>query len=399
MDDTTTATVSALGLALMSAVVYFVLSSTKPHRGDQLEITQVSQKNRAGKSVTDRPNQLYVYPIKGIRGCPLKKAYIGPYGLIGDRTFCLQKVLRNEDGLKYDTMLIGYHLQMALFIASVDYEKGEVSVEWKGRGTKFDTATDVNTPDTIRFPLKPSTEGSATLEVSLHTSTTSAYDMGDALATWFADRLGFEVRFVFIGDGSRPVLGSLAPNSPGGLRRARLYHRARALLPFLAYPAERLAFNDLAHYLVVTEESNDQVSSRLADDCKMDVTKFRPNIVVKGASGPYVEDFWGELTFSGGLQMALTANCYRCQSITVDYNTGATATDDRGMAWKKLNKDRRVDKGAKYSPVFGRYGYCFGDAAGKTLEIGQDVAVTLVNDNRTTFDWPHLTTFGVSQKK
>ncbi|KAF7551751.1 hypothetical protein G7Z17_g4779 [Cylindrodendrum hubeiense] len=289
--------------------------------------------------------------------------------------------------------------QMALFATSVDYENSQVSVEWKGRGTNFDVAKDIETPDTISFPLKPSTTGCEKIEVNLHTSTTTAYDLGETFATWFADRLGFEARLVFIGDGSRPVLGSLAPNSPGGLRRTRLFNRVRSFLPFLAYPVERLAFNDIAHYLVVTEESNDQVSSRLTDGCKMDVTKFRPNIVVKGASAPFVEDFWGELTFEGGLRMPLTANCYRCQSITVDYDTGATATDDRGMAWKKLNKDRRVDAGAKYSPVFGRYGYCFGTATGKTLEIGQGVTVTHVNAKRTIFDWPHLTTFGTTQTK
>lgn len=378
----TMAATGALCFAVVSAVVYLLLGSAKQH-GDEMKITQ-----------------LYVYPVKGIRGCALKKALIGPYGVVGDRTFCLQKVQRDDDGVKYDTMLIGYHLQMALFAAtSVDYAKGQVVVAWNGRGTDFDVAKDITTPDTISFPLKPSTTGCEKMEVDLHGSKTLAYDMGEDLATWFADRLGFEVRLVFIGDGSRPVLGSLAPNSPAGLKRARLVNRIRSFFPFLAYPGERLAFNDIAHYLVVTEESNNDVSSRLEDGCKMDVTKFRPNIVVKGASAAYVEDFWGELTFAGGLKMPLTANCYRCQSITVDYKTGATATDDRGMAWKKLNKNRRVDKGAKYSPVFGRYGYCFGAATGKTLEIGQGVGVTHVNPNRTTFDWPHLTTFGTSQKK
>ncbi|CAM1501570.1 Fc.00g035540.m01.CDS01 [Cosmosporella sp. VM-42] len=253
--------------------------------------------------------------------------------------------------------------------------------------------------DEIRFPLKPSIQGLKNLEVDLHTSTSKAYDMGDDISAWFSGRLGFEARFVFIGDGSRPVLGSMAPNSKDGLKRARLANRIRAFIPNLSYPPERLAFNDIAHYLVVTEESNNQVSSRLSRGCEMDVTKFRPNIVVKGASAPFVEDFWGELTFEDGIQMPLTANCYRCQSITVDYNTGKTATDDRGMVWKKINKDRRVDAGAKYSPVFGRYGYCFGSSIGKTLHVGQKAKITHVNSKRTIFDWPHLTSFGLIQTK
>ncbi|KAL1984536.1 hypothetical protein VTN96DRAFT_9036 [Rasamsonia emersonii] len=124
----------------------------------------------------------------------------------------------------------------------------------------------------------------------------------------------------------------------------------------------------------------------------MDITKFRPNIVVSGASGPLV---WGELTFHGGIKMALTANCYRCQSITVDHTTGKTADDDRGLVWKKkLNKDCRVDPGAKYSPVFGRHGFCLGESRDEELYVGQDVVVTRYNAKRTVFDWPNLTSYG-----
>jgi uncharacterized protein YcbX len=136
----------------------------------------------------------------------------------------------------------------------------------------------------------------------------------------------------------------------------------------------------------------------------MDITKFRPNIVVSGTQTPFVEDFWAELTFSAAtrsptttkeeisshqkaspIKMPLTANCYRCQSITVDYSTGKAHTDDRGQVWKKLNKDRRVDKGAKYSPVFGRYGFCGGNDVGHEIHVGDHVRVSKRNASRTVF--------------
>lgn len=325
----------------------------------------------------------------------MQNAPTGPYGLLGDRVFCLQRVYRDKNDpskKRHETMFIGYNLELALFSVTLnfggnghDLAKSEVVVTWNGLNTDIDLAKDVHAQDMARFPLKPSIEGRDEFEVSLHKSPTKAYDMGDDISSWFSARLGCEVRLVYIGDRSRPVLGSLAPNSKGGLRKAGVTSRLRSCLPFLSFPAERLAFNDIAHYLVVTEESNDDVTTRLEDDCKMDIRKFRPNIVVKGASGPFVEDFWGELTFESGILMPLTANCYRCQSITVDYNTGKTAADDRGTVWKKLNKYRRVDQGAKYSPVFGRYGYCFGSSVGKTLSVGQKAFVTRVNSQRTTF--------------
>ncbi|KAF4536934.1 MOSC domain-containing protein [Lasiodiplodia theobromae] len=299
---------------LTTSILFLVLLQVfSRHRGEALEVTQ-----------------LFVYPVKGLRGCSLQNAPTGPYGLLGDRVFCLQRVYRDKNDpskKRHETMFIGYNLELALFSVTLnfggnghDLAKSEVVVTWNGLNTDIDLAKDVHAQDMARFPLKPSIEGRDEFEVSLHKSPTKAYDMGDDISSWFT---------------------------------------------------ERLAFNDIAHYLVVTEESNDDVTTRLEDDCKMDIRKFRPNIVVKGASGPFVEDFWGELTFESGILMPLTANCYRCQSITVDYNTGKTAADDRGTVWKKLNKYRRVDQGAKYSPVFGRYGYCFGSSPKDNFRLAQ----------------------------
>ncbi|KAM0186715.1 hypothetical protein ACHAPI_011564 [Fusarium lateritium] len=353
--------------------------------------TVVLQSRSSGARETGlEVTQLYVYPVKGIRGCAMNKARLSPYGFEGDRTFCLQKVRQNDSsGPSYETMLIGYDLKLALFAASIDSGNGQVVVKWTGD----------ETDDSIHFPLKPSTDDRKTIDTNLHMSKTKAYDMGDELSKWFSDRLGQEVRLVYIGNQSRDVLGSLAPHSSDALKTAPLIQRIKNFIPPFAHQPERIAFNDLAQYLVVTEESNDEVSSRLDDGFSMDITKFRPNIVVRGASQPFAEDYWGELTFGGGVKMDLTSNCFRCQSITVDYETGKTATDDRGKVWKKLNKDRRVDKGAKYSPVFGRYGFCHGSDTNKTLTVGQQVDVTRINEQRTIFDWPYLSTFGVSEKK
>ncbi|OLN90340.1 Mitochondrial amidoxime-reducing component 1 [Colletotrichum chlorophyti] len=323
-----------------------------------------SQSSRSTRSLGDalEITQLHIYPVKSLRGCTLQAAHLGRYGFVGDLEFDEQK----STG-------------------------GEVLVKWEGRGTEVgSTATNVKTEDEIRFPLMPSVETLRNLNIDLHGSKTRAYDMGDAFAIWFSERLGFETRLVYIGDGSRQILGSLAPNSKGGLRKAGLMQRLRSLFPFLGFPEERLVFSDLAHYLVVTEESNAEASARIGGDLGMDVRKFRPNVVIKGASGAFVEDFWGELTFNGGVRMPLTANCFRCQSITVDFETGKKAADDRGLVWKKLNKDRRVDKGMKYSPVFGRYGYCYGPALGKTLRVGQTAQVTRINSERTAVGEYHF---------
>ncbi|EXJ88354.1 hypothetical protein A1O1_05284 [Capronia coronata CBS 617.96] len=372
---------------------------------------------------------LYIYPVKGLRGCSLPKATVGQYGFEGDRTFCLQKVEHDYTGTgsdskspKYETMYIGYHLRLALFSTCLEIEGDErrasnILVTWTGSGdgTGSDSGnfsgpdSDNQTQNQTRFPVKPDLTALKTIEVSLHGSPTLAYDMGDEQASFFSRHLGFDVRLTYIGPNSRAVLGSIAPHSKDAIPESSWPWRfIRARLPSFInariLPAERLVFNDIAHYLVVTKESNDQVSSRFANGQVMDVTKFRPNIVVSGSSGPFAEDYWAELTFTVSdntrVKMPLTANCYRCQSITVDYATGKPCEGDQGQVWKKLNKDRRVDKGAKYSPVFGRYGFCSTPTdLGKAIHVGAEAFVTKCNAEHTVFDWPNLTSFGTSQQK
>ena len=148
----------------------------------------------------------------------------------------------------------------------------------------------------------------------------------------------------------------------------------------------RIAFQDCAHFLVVTTESLADVSARLPDNQSMDVTKFCPNIVLSGSKGgAWAEGYWGELAIADDIVVPLTANCVRCKSINVDYATGAPGTDESGTVLKKLQRDRRVGAEAKYSPCFGRYVFRRKDDVGKRVGVGMRVAVTKVNEERTKF--------------
>ena len=128
----------------------------------------------------------------------------------------------------------------------------------------------------------------------------------------------------------------------------------------------------------------------------MDIQKFRPNVVLTGSPVPWDEDYWGAIKIhcsndnGEGIDMPLTANCIRCTSINIDYDTGKPGEGEEGKMLKKLMGDRRVDKGAKYSPIFGRYGY-LGKGLGKTMNIGDEVEVTKRLTERTT--WGELLVF------
>ena len=118
------------------------------------------------------------------------------------------------------------------------------------------------------------------------------------------------------------------------------------------------------------------------------------------AAAAFEEDFWAELRITttnpdhrDAAKFHLTANCARCVSINVDYATGKPGTGDCGSVLKTLMKDRRVDKGVKYSPIFGRYGFLDrgstsgsdGNNAGMCVRVGDRVEVAKRNVERTVF--------------
>jgi uncharacterized protein YcbX len=380
------------------------------------------------------PLQIYIYPIKSLRPYEARSAVIGQYGFVHDRTFMLVKVHRDEQTGQIEqlqNMHISEFPKMALFLTSLELEDqpevpqpGNVVVTYvppkaiphqdsqeHQEPVKQPEQNGTDARDQIRVPLHPAVDKLETTELSMHQSPTIAYKMGSSYNDWFSSRLGHEVMLVYIGSNSRAVLGNLAPLANASHPQPQsavssVFGALRSILPsaMTTAPAanDRIAFQDCAQFLIVTTSSLADVSARLPEGTEMDVTKFRPNIVVSGADGAWVEDFWGEVevlspsnTEYGGngdagdrpITIILTGNCARCASLNVDYATGAPGTDESGTVLKKLQKDRRVDPGTKYSPIFGRYGFVKPGTVvvGRQVETGMRMEVTRVNNERSKF--------------
>jgi uncharacterized protein YcbX len=328
-----------------------------------------------------------LHPIKSIRGCRIPTATLTPQGFAHDRKFVL---LRVSDELPLKHMGVQKYPEMCLFHTSV--EENEFTVSYRPPGT------DVATHE-LEIPLEPPNfQKLKKVDVNMHGSPNQSYNMGDKYNKWFSERFGFEVILAYWGGNPRPVLGNI-PGQPTneGPRPKTLVGSVLKYVPVIGPKFETndatIAFNDCAPYLVITEESVADVSSRLPDGVDMDISKFRANIVLKSSPGAFVEDFWGELTFEDSTRVILTGNCTRCISLNVDYETGKSGTGRAGEVLKLLNKDRRVDLGAKYSPVFGRYGFVSKKSEGSTLSVGDGVVVSQTNEERTRFcEFPVRTT-------
>ncbi len=261
----------------------------------------------------------------------------------------------------------------------------------------------------ITLPLIPDTAKLDSFNVNMHDSPTSAFKMPEEYSTWFSACFGYEVLLVYLGENRRGVLFEDMLPKPKPFN---------PITSFLSIVLGRKAtqenweitFADCAPYLITSHTSLQDVSARLSSSPNstttssttsenpeaMDPTKFRPNLILHGAHTPWAEDFWTRLRLHGpGAEILLTHNCVRCSSINIDYATGKAGTGPAGQVLKKLQKDRRVDAGAKWSPVFGRYGFLVGREGvgeqkgegmeGVAVRVGERVSVLEVSERRTVW--------------
>lgn len=268
-----------------------------------------------------------------------------------------------DSGLK--NMAVSNYPEMTQFLTNMDLTKETTTVTFAPQNAK---------PKSITIPLKPDTSKLESLDINMHNSPTTGYRMPASYSEWFSQCFGYPVVFAYLGPNKRDVLfEDLKP--------------PKSMLSVLKGDGEhKITFADCAPYLFVSSTSLSAVSSLLPSSSPMDITKFRPNIVLSGAATPWEEDYWGRLHVNG-VDVELKHNCVRCKSINIDYATGKPGTGETGKVLAKLQKDRRVDKGAKWSPVFGRYGYWGAGKAGKEVvwRVGDEVKVTRINRERTVW--------------
>jgi uncharacterized protein YcbX len=279
-----------------------------------------------------------------------------------DRKFMLLHI-QEETPRKLKNMHVPHYPSMCLFHPTILEDK--IVVAYRAPGV---AATAPATSE-LEIPLVLSTfENLDTVDVDMHHSPTTAYDMGEKYNEWFSKYFGFRVIFAYYGGNTRQVLGNLPGRPATDTPKPRssilgIIHSIPVIGPMLEPDDEVIAFNDCAPYLVITEKSTEDVTSRLPDDVEMDITKFRANIILKGSPTAFDEDYWGEILLGDGARIILTANCGRCVSLNVDYETGEVGTGRAGGVLKMLAKDRR--------------GTCWAELASYTSQNKQSLTLSL----------------------
>jgi len=219
--------------------------------------------------------QLWIYPVKGLKGIPIDRARCTDRGLEHDRRFM---VVDREGRF----MSQRQHPAMATVWTEV------------GDGALRLAAPDVGE---VEVPLQP--RGVPSLTVQVWKSTVMAAAASNAADAWLSDYLRTPCRLVFMPDASH-----------------------RLSNPDYAGPDKLVSFADGYAYLVTNEASLADLNARLAakGHGAVPMNRFRPNIVVTGADA-WVEDSWGSTQFGGAVLRGAKVSG-RCEVTTTDQSTG-----------------------------------------------------------------------------
>lgn len=216
-------------------------------------------------------SELYIYPVKGLKGISLKEADALEKGFRHDRRW----VLTDQSGL-----FISQREVPGLALIQTAVVGDFLAISYK--------------ESSIMVPLNPERYSGRKAVVQIWNDRLEALEVGQNFNEWFSDILHMKVRLHFMEESSS--------------REVEKEYDAHATVSFAdAYP-----------YLLISQASIDYLNEKLEQ--AVPVNRFRPNIVVAGSTA-FEEDTWAKF-IAGSARFRAIKPCSRCQVITIDQETG-----------------------------------------------------------------------------
>lgn len=215
--------------------------------------------------------QLWIYPVKSLKGIRLEASRVTARGLAHDRRF----VVVDRDGL-----FLTQRELPAMATVWTQVENGELRL----------SAPDF---DEVAIPLEPA-EGEP-LRAEVWDSACPAIAPSPPADRWLSRVLGRPCRLAYMPESTR--------------RESNARH---------AGPGRLVGFADGYAHLVVSEASLAALNARLARPVPLD--RFRPNLVLAGTAA-FEEDGWKDFS-AGTARLRMAKPCGRCQVTTTDQSTG-----------------------------------------------------------------------------
>jgi len=207
-------------------------------------------------------SEIWIYPVKGMRGTALRESSVEPRGLQYDRRWMV---------IDADGRFLSQREQPTMATLEARIDQGALTLGYEG--------------DWIEVPV-----GHEPIAATVWRDTVAAYECGSKVAGWLSDRLGQPCRLVEMkADSHRPV-------ASGG----------------------EVSFADGYPLLLIGQSSLDDLNSRLFEPLPMN--RFRPNVVVTGLV-PFKEDDLQDFDL-GSVGFTGIKRCARCLVTTTDQRTG-----------------------------------------------------------------------------
>lgn len=216
---------------------------------------------------------IFIYPIKSLGGIRLTEAKVEERGFKFDRRW----MLVDPQGVFLTQRT---HTQMTL----LQVQLGETGL------IVFDKR---NPEDELQIPYDLISDQE--IEVEIWDDSVIANIVDPRLDPWFSEKLGMACHLVIM------------PEST-----------LRKVSPKYSVNDESVSFADGMPYLILGQESLNDLNSRLENPVPMD--RFRPNIVFSGGQS-YAEDSWKKIRI-GAVEFQVVKPCARCVLTTIDQETG-----------------------------------------------------------------------------
>ncbi len=272
---------------------------------------------------------LYIYPVKSLKGIALTEAQTAKRGLEFDREWMVTDDQYN-------------------FISQREIEL-MTTIE-----TGMDSLSLIltsNNQKVLKIPLDSSRSNK--VRAMVWDDRCDAFDEGDDASRWLTDALG--------------TFGGSA------LRLVRFDQKGERPVPkkYLHGVHAESAFSDQFPYLITSWESLGKLNTGLSENDSFEVSmnRFRPNIVVKGLRNVEMMTSSNLVCEKSGYQFGLRKPCKRCKITTIDQETGAIENPKEPLATlAKLNFSEETN-----GAFFGQNAILLGDHAvlrvGDLLEI------------------------------
>ena len=223
-------------------------------------------------------SDLYIYPVKSLGGIRLTEAAVEPRGLRHDRRWLIVNE-RNQFMTQRQTAAMA-HLKVA-----PAYNGFLLSHQQR--------------PELLPLYVPFEATPEKTLFVTIWDDMVFAWRAKPECDAWLTEALGQPCKLVYMSDMVR-----------------------RDVEPELNPAGQLVSFADGYPFLLIGQESLEELNTRLADPVGMD--RFRPNLVVQGGAA-FAEDSWHEFQI-GDVSFRAVRACGRCILTTIDQATAQKHT-------------------------------------------------------------------------